>query len=240
MLERAELELLAKGAVEFGLDLSSRQLEQFSKFTDLLLEWNRKFNLTRITESHDIVVKHLLDSLSCFGAAQFPLDTRVVDVGSGAGFPGIPMEIARPDLNITLLDSTRKRLVFAGTVAKELGLSLRLVHARAEEAGQDIEHREYYRIAVARAVARLNELAEYCLPLVKVGGFLIAQKGPEALEESSEAQHSVKLLGGDVEKIVRLTLPGSDIVRNLVVVKKVSPTPAAYPRRSAQIQREPL
>jgi 16S rRNA (guanine527-N7)-methyltransferase len=206
-----------------------------------LLEWNSKFNLTRITDPTEIVIKHFLDSLSCLAAADFPLDAKVIDVGTGAGFPGIPIEIVRPDLNITLLDSTRKRLAFLESVAVELELGgILLAHGRAEDAGQDIERREFYDIAVARAVARMNALAEYMLPLVRLGGFAIAQKGPDIADELKEAEPGITLLGGEVEKVGRATLPYSDITRTIIVIRKVLNTPPAYPRKPAAIHKQPL
>ena len=241
MLERTGLETLMNGSRQLGIDLGPRQLQQFSTYARLLLEWNDRFNLTRITEPRQIVVKHFLDSLCCLTAAEFPPDAEVVDVGSGAGFPGVPIGIARPDLNIALLDSTRKRLAFLEVLVEELDLAgVSLLEGRAEEAGRDPARRAYYDVAVARAVARMNILAEYVLPLVRVGGFAVAQKGPDAGEELAEAAHAIELLGGTVEKVESVTLPSSDLRRTLVVIRKVSRTPAAYPRRPAAIQREPL
>ena len=241
MLDSRQLELLKQGAGEFGLELSDLQLQRFSVFASLLLEWNRKLNLTRITDPTEIVIKHFLDSLSCFAVADFPLDAKVIDVGTGAGFPGIPIEIARPDLNITLLDSTRKRLAFLESVAVELELGgVLLVHGRAEDAGQDIERREFYDVAVARAVARMNALAEYTLPLVRLGGFAIAQKGSEVADELKDAEPGITLLGGEVEKVARVTLPYSDITRSVIVIRKVLNTPHVYPRKPAAIEKQPL
>lgn len=241
MLEIAELELLREGALQLDIELDQAQLERFSLFTDLLLEWNERFNLTRITDHRDIVIKHYLDSLTCLAAIKFPLDARVVDVGTGAGFPGIPMEIARPDLNLGLLDSTRKRLAFLEAAAQELQLGgVSLLLGRAEDAGQDLERREYYDASVARAVAKMNVLAEYCLPLVRVGGFALIQKGPDVDEELREAGPAITLLGGELEGVANLTLPHSDAKRNLIIIRKILPTPSFYPRRPAVVQREPL
>jgi 16S rRNA (guanine527-N7)-methyltransferase len=241
MLEIAEMELLRDGALQLDTELDDAQLERFSLFTSLLLEWNERFNLTRITEPREIVIKHYLDSLTCLSAVKFPLDARVVDVGTGAGFPGIPMEIARPDLNLGLLDSTRKKLAFLEAAAQELQLAgVSLLLGRAEDAGQDVERREYFDAAVARAVARMNVLAEYCLPLVRIGGFALLQKGPDVDEELREAGPAITLLGGELESVFSLSLPHSDAKRNLIIIRKVLPTPSFYPRRPAMIQREPL
>lgn len=241
MHELDDMELLVDGAKQLGIDLTDRQLEQFSIYMSVLLEWNEKFNLTRITDPRDIVIKHFLDSLSCFSAYSFPLDARVIDVGSGAGFPGIPLEIVRPDLNITLLDSTRKRLAFLEEAATQLELAgISILEGRAEEAGRDRTHRAFYQVVMARAVARMNILMEYLLPLVRRGGVAIAQKGPDVREELAEAAHSISLLGGELESIVQVTLPHSGIHRNLVVVRKIAATTSPYPRRAAVIQKEPL
>ncbi|MDO8684692.1 MAG: 16S rRNA (guanine(527)-N(7))-methyltransferase RsmG, partial [Armatimonadota bacterium] len=220
MLERPDLELLTSGARQLGITLDDLQLHRFSIFTRLLLEWNRQFNLTRITTPREMVIKHYLDSLSCLTVAEFPLDAKVIDVGTGAGFPGIPIEIVRPDLNLTLLDSTRKRLFFLEAALLELGLSgVSLLHGRAEEAGHDPLRREFHDIAVSRAVARLNILAEYCLPLVRYNGIAILQKGPGVDEELEEAKPAIELLGGEIEKTARITLPESDIVRSIIVIR---------------------
>jgi 16S rRNA (guanine527-N7)-methyltransferase len=241
MLEIAELELLREGALQLDIELDQPQLERFSLFTDLLLEWNERFNLTRITDPREIVIKHYIDSLTCLTAINFPLDARVVDVGTGAGFPGIPMEIARPDLNLGLLDSTRKRLAFLEAAAQELQLGgVSLLLGRAEDAGQDVERREYYDASVARAVAKMNVLVEYCLPLVRVGGFALIQKGPDVDEELRAAGPAITLLGGELEGVANLTLPHSDAKRNLIIIRKILPTPSFYPRRPAVVQREPL
>ena len=241
MLEPAELELLRDGAMQLGVELDEAQLGKFSVFTSLLLEWNQKFNLTRITDTRDITLKHYLDSLTCLAAAKFPLDARVVDVGAGAGFPGIPIEIARPDLNVALLDATRKRIAFLEEVVERLALAgISLLLGRAEDAGHDALRREFYDISVARAVARMNVLVEYCLPLVRVGGFALLQKGPDVDEELSEARPAITLLGGEMESVVTLNLPHSDAIRKLVIIRKILTAPVAYPRRPAVIQREPL
>lgn len=241
MLEQSELQLLKRGARELGIDLNDDQLGLFSMFTEILLEWNSRFNLTRITEPREIVIKHHLDSLTCLAVAEFPMGAKVVDVGTGAGFPGIPLEIARPDLDVSLLESTRKRVAFLEVALQELELAgASLLLGRAEDAGQDPERRELYDIGVARAVARTNVLAEYCLPLVRVGGFVLLQKGPDVIEELKEAGPAITLLGGEVEKVFKLTLPFSDAVRNLVMIRKILATPMFYPRRPAVIQREPL
>jgi 16S rRNA (guanine527-N7)-methyltransferase len=244
-------ETLRRGALELGIELGDRQISQFSAYTALLLEWNKKFNLTRITDPVEITVKHYLDSLTCLAAAPFPEGALVADVGTGAGFPGVPLAIARPDLRLVLIEATRKKLSFLEalrqailsqppsilSLSKDGAPRVELVHARAEDAARLPEHRERYDVVVARAVARMPILVEYCLPLVKVGGTFIAMKGPDIESELAAAQPRISALGGEKPEVARLTLPGTDIHRSLVVVKKVKPTPARFPRRGARIGR---
>lgn len=239
--DESHLALLSDGAKQLGLDVTSDQMAKFAQFGEMLLEWNRRFNLTRITDPKDIVTKHFLDSLSCLAAARLPLDANIVDVGTGAGFPGIPVEIVRPDLNLALLDSTRKRLAFLEVVIEKLELGgVSLLLGRAEDAGHDPLRREFFDAALARAVARMNTLVEYCLPLVRSEGIAIIQKGPDVDDEIEEAKPAIELLGGEIERVFRLTLPHSDLVRHVIVVRKTLPTPEFYPRRPALIQKNPL
>ncbi len=225
------LELLASGALELDLELSSAQLEQFDEFARMLVEANRKHNLTRITDPHDIVTRHYLDSLTCLSAREIDRGSKVIDVGTGAGFPGIPMAIARNDLKLTLLDSLRKRLTFLEEAARELGLTnVEMVHARAEDAGRDRAHREVFDVAVTRALSRVKVIVELCLPLVKVGGCLIVQKSKDVEDELDEARAMMGQLGGRLAEVARLTIPHTDIKRCLVIVEKVKPTPEGFPR----------
>lgn len=234
-------EIPASGAAALGVTLNESQLDQFDAFTALLLEWNQKFNLTRITDPAEIAVKHYLDSLSALSVVEMPPDASVIDVGTGAGFPAIPLKIALPNLRMTMLDSTRKRLVFLETAVRELGLSdVKIVHARAEDAGRDKALRERFDFSVSRAVARLSLLAEFCIPFCRVGGKFIAYKGPGAGEEIAEAEKAVRTLGGEIESVREFDLPGSDLGRTLIVVKKSRPTPARYPRKPGVPEREPL
>jgi 16S rRNA (guanine527-N7)-methyltransferase len=207
----------------------------------LLLEWNRRFNLTAIEEPDAVIDKHFLDSLSCATVLDLTPVGRLVDVGTGAGFPGLVLKIAYPQLEVLLLDSVEKRLRFLDRVATTLHLSgVETVHARAEDAGRDPSRREQYDIAVARAVARLNTLAEYCLPLVRVGGWFLAQKGPDIGAELAEARFAFDQLGGGAAQTRTLTLPGTDIRRSLVLVPKVKRTPAQYPRLPGTPRKHPL
>ncbi|MEN6521456.1 MAG: 16S rRNA (guanine(527)-N(7))-methyltransferase RsmG [Armatimonadota bacterium] len=234
-------ERLVKGAFELGVKIDSEQSEKFAEYTELLLEWNQKFNLTSIVDPGEIGVKHYLDSLSCFRAARFRNGDEVADVGTGAGFPGVPIAIARPDVKVTLIEATNKKLTFLDEVRQQLNLSnIELMHSRAEEAGRIPEHREHYNIVTARAVADMRMLVEYCLPLVRVGGVFIAMKGPDVDSELDGARPGIGTLGGGHPEIIRLTLPGTDIQRSLIVIKKQKPTPEEFPRHGAKIVKKPL
>ncbi|MHB0998711.1 MAG: 16S rRNA (guanine(527)-N(7))-methyltransferase RsmG [Armatimonadota bacterium] len=234
-------ELLASGADEMGITLSDSQLDQFDVYTSMLLEWNQKFNLTRITDPQEIVIKHYLDSLSVLSFMDMTGKVSLIDIGTGAGFPGIPLKIVCPDMKVILLDSMRKRLSFLEAVSQELGLSdVATLHARAEDAAKDKVHRDKYDFAVSRAVARLNTLVELCLPFCRVGGRFISYKGPESGPEIEESAGAVRLLGGVKEKVGQLMLPHSDIQRTLIVIKKIRPAPSGYPRQAGLPEREPI
>lgn len=240
-------EILKKGALALGVELGDREINQFSAYTALLLEWNKKFNLTRITDPAEIAVKHYLDSLTCLAAARFPEGALVADVGTGAGFPGVPLAIARPDMRLVLIEATRKKLTFLEalrqailSLSKDGAPCIELVHARAEDVGRLPEHRERCDVVVARAVAEMRVLAEYCLPLVKVGGVFIAQKGPDVEHELARARPGISALGGADPEVVRLTLPGTDLRRSLVVIRKAKPTPGGFPRHGARITKKAL
>lgn len=231
-------DLLKTGASELGIDLTARQLNQFSAFLVLLQEWNTRMNLTAITEPSDIVVKHFLNALTLLAAEPIEKGARVIDVGTGAGVPGIPLAIARPDVSCTLMDSLQKRIGFLEHVVRELGLTnVTAVHARAEELGHDKAHREQYDVAVARSVARLPVLAEYCVPFVKVGGRCIAYKATNAQEDATAA---LGKLGAKIRATHAVTIPNSEITHALIVIHKTSPTPANYPRRPGTPKKKPL
>ena len=222
----------------FDLPLNEDIESKFKKYAEMLVETNKKFNLTAITEPDDIYIKHFADSISC--QEFINPGSRVIDVGTGAGFPGVVLKIARPDIKLTLLDSLNKRLTFLDTVLNDIGLDSELVHSRAEEGGKNKLYREKFDIAVSRAVARLNVLCEYCLPYVKVGGLFVAMKGPNADEELDGAENALKLLGGKVEKVHKFNLPCDEGERTIIVIKKVKPTPKQYPRISGKIKSQPL
>ena len=230
---------LVAAAKEIGVKVTAAQAESFQTYLELLLEWNDKINLTAITEPGEIVAKHFVDSLTLLSSCTIKQGAKIIDVGTGAGFPGIPLKIMRPDLNLTLLDSLNKRLNFLGEVCQTLNLKSERIHKRAEEAGLDKKMRENYDIVVARAVAPLNVLCEYCLPLVKMKGFFIAMKGPGAREELTAAENALELLGGSDVELASLTLPEAG-ERNLVVVQKKEFTPKGYPRHGGTISKHPL
>lgn len=237
-----DTERLMALSAEYGVTLSPEQAGMLDRYAQLLVEWNQKMNLTAITEPEDILIKHFVDSLTV--APLLPnTPFSLIDVGTGAGFPGIPLAIVRRDMALTLLDSLNKRLVFLEEVCRALNLQAKLVHARAEEAGQKPEHRQQYDMAVARAVASLPVLCEYCLPLVKVGGRLIAMKGPEVDSQNGEevqaGANAAHRLGAKLAELRNITLPNGD-QRRLVVFEKTHNTPGNFPRPTAKIRKQPL
>ena len=209
--------------------------EKFDLYMKLLLEWNEKINLTAITEPSEIMTKHFLDSLTCIQSGYIKDGASLVDVGTGAGFPGIPIKIERSDIKLTLMDSLNKRINFLKEVSSQLSLNTNCVHIRVEDAGNDLKYREKFDVAVSRAVANLSTLSEYCLPLVKVGGFMLAMKGKEIDEELANAKPLIKLLGGEVAEVQLHTIDGTDITHSIVVIKKVSSTIKKYPRNGKKV-----
>jgi 16S rRNA (guanine527-N7)-methyltransferase len=232
---------LATWASSFGLNLTDEQLAQFAVYEALLLEWNERIALTAIRAPRAIRIRHFLDSLSC-ATVTGPLDGQLlIDVGSGAGFPGLPLKILYPAVRLTLVDSVAKKTRFLELVVSELGLREVVVIAdRAEALGQEAAHREQYDWVVARAVAELRVLAEYLLPLARVGGFALAQKGDSARTESAAATQVAAILGGGEVTITPIYLPETDQAHNLVVIPKIRPTPAHYPRRPGIPAKRPL
>lgn len=233
--------MLSEVAAEYGISLSERQLGQFETYFHLLAEWNEKINLTAITEPEEVAVKHMIDSLSCYNQAVFLPGCSLIDVGTGAGFPGVPLKILRPDIKLTLLDSLNKRVAFLQELVQKLELTdVKCIHARAEEAGRNAGLRERFDIAASRAVARLNVLAELCLPFVKVGGCFIALKGAQYQEEAAEAQRAATMLGGQVSEVRAVRLPRLPDIRGIIYISKHKATPAAYPRRAGTPEKKPL
>lgn len=231
--------LLISDAERLGIALTDEQLSRFDTLSDLLVEQNKTMNLTAITDPDGIAVKHFADSISVLAAAEIPSGAKVLDVGTGAGFPGIPLLIMRPDIDLTMIDSTAKKLKYVENTVNELGLIATALHTRAEESGQSKEYREKFDFVFSRAVAALNVLCEYCLPFVKQNGLFIAMKGAKAQEEIDAAKSAIKTLGGKIiaEKTFFLADGGE---RTLVVIKKISQIPPKYPRPSAQIAKKPL
>lgn len=231
--------LLLADAEKLGISVSSEQLERFEKLAELLVEQNKTMNLTAITDPDGIAVKHFADSISVLSAVEFKNGAKVLDVGTGAGFPGIPLLIMRPDLDLTLLDSTAKKLRYVADTVDSLGLSANVLHSRAEEAAQKPEYRESFDIVCSRAVAALNILCEYCLPFVKKGGIFAAMKGAKAQEEIELAKNAIKTLGGEIIAQKSFTL-SDGAERTIIIIKKTSHNLPKYPRPSAQIAKKPL
>ena len=232
---------LRQAAESYGLPLTEEQLSRFERYYELLIEWNQKMNLTAITEPREVAVKHMIDSFSAWDDSLFSPEASLVDVGTGAGFPGIPLKILYPGLKLTLLDSLNKRIRYLQTVVEELGLTdVRCIHARAEEAARQKEYREQFDIAVSRAVARLPILAEYCLPFVKKGGIFAALKGMQYEQEAQEARKALWMLGGQLAAVHPVQLPGLEDKRAVIYVRKTGKTPAAYPRKAGTPEKNPL
>lgn len=228
---------LASGLPQLERKLTDAQLDTFCAFGSALVEKNQVMNLTAITEPEQVARLHFLDCIALLGAANF-YGKSVIDVGCGAGFPGVPLKIAEPSIDLTLLDSLKKRMDWLESTLPELGIEAQCVAARAEEYA--LVHREQYDIAVSRAVARLTMLAELCLPLVRVGGHFVAMKSADSDEELSQAARAIATLGGKVTRIWDYPVPGTDAVHRAVVITKVKATPKPYPRRFAKIKQQPL
>ncbi len=240
--------LLLRGARDLGLKLTPGQREQFSLYRELLLERREKVNLTGFRGGREIVIKHFLDSLTCCDLVASSLvpgqdwaEAKTIDLGSGAGFPGIPLKIVLPSLRLTLLDSRKKAAHFLKDLCRELALQdVEIIEGRAEDWGRDREFREKYDLVLSRALAALNVLVELSLPFLRVGGILLAQKGPAAGEEAGEARGALDLLGGRIESIRKVKLPLLNEIRNLVIIEKKKPTPGKYPRRAGIPRKRPL
>lgn len=224
-----------------GMSLTERQFAQFDRFYELLVEWNKVMNLTGITEYEEVNEKHFIDSLSIVKAVDIGKINTVIDIGTGAGFPGIPLKIAFPHLKITLLDSLNKRIKFLNTVIEELDLKdIHTIHGRAEDYARQSEYREQYDLGVSRAVANLATLSEYCIPYIRIGGIFVSYKSGEIDEEVTAAQTAIKILGGKQREVVKFQLPGSDIGRSFVKIEKVKPTGKKFPRKSGMPSKEPI
>lgn len=240
-LEKYDTSQFIQDLKELGVFLTDKQIEQFLIYYELLTEWNSFMNLTAITEYEDVLKKHFVDSVSLIQAVDVRKELTLIDVGTGAGFPGLALKIAYPELKVTLLDSLQKRIQFLDAVIEKLGLEgIETIHGRAEDFAKPQKLRESFDLCVSRAVANLSTLSEYCLPFVKVGGYFIPYKSEKIAQEKEEAEKALELLGGKFERQVEFMLPSSDIYRNLFVIKKVKETPKKFPRKAGLPAKEPI
>ena len=234
-------DLMLKSAEDVGLQFSKEQYEQFISYMKLLQEWNEKINLTAIVEDEEIIKKHFIDSMKAFKRDEFKKANTLIDVGTGAGFPGLPISVMNGQLSVTLLDSLNKRINFLNTVISELGLTnVTTIHSRAEDGARNKDLREKFDIATSRAVANMSVLSEFCLPYVKVGGNFIALKGPAVDQEIKESMNAIKLLGGEFINVCEVSIEGTELRHNLVVVKKIKECSKTYPRKAGLITKNPL
>lgn len=240
-LEKYDTSQFIQDLKELGVSLTDKQIEQFLIYYELLTEWNSFMNLTAITEYEDVLKKHFVDSVSLIQAVDVRKELTLIDVGTGAGFPGLALKIAYPELKVTLLDSLQKRIQFLDAVIEKLGLEgIETIHGRAEDFAKPQKLRESFDLCVSRAVANLSTLSEYCLPFVKVGGYFIPYKSEKIAQEKEEAEKALELLGGKFERQVEFMLPSSDIYRNLFVIKKVKETPKKFPRKAGLPAKDPI
>lgn len=242
-MEQLFVRKMTEGCKNFGISLSIKQLEQFYQYYELLIDRNKVMNLTAITELEDVIFKHFIDSLSLVKVRDNLINSKIslIDVGSGAGFPGIPLKIVFPNISVLLLDSLNKRVVFLNDVIKNLDLSgIKAVHGRAEEFGQNQEYREKFDLCVSRAVANISTLAEYCIPLIKVGAIFVAYKSEKIEDELNKGKNAINILGSKVELIEKFILPGTEAERDLVVIRKIKSTQKKYPRKSGLPGKEPI
>lgn len=234
-------DLMKEACVNEDIDFDEKKYNKFIIYKDLIKEWNKKINLTAIVEDEDIIKKHFIDCIKIYKFSPLKDSKKIIDIGTGAGFPGIPMKIINPDCEITLLDSLNKRIKFLDIVISKLNLNnISTIHGRAEDYARDFSHREKYDAVVSRAVANLTVLSEFCLPYTKVGGYFIAMKGPSVEKELKESKNAISILGGKVEDMIKVTIEGSDLGHNLIIVKKIKNTSNTYPRKPGTISKKPL
>lgn len=232
-------DILIKGLIEYGIDADKKVIEKFGIYSSLLKEWNEKMNLTAITDDDGISIRHFLDSLSPYYLIKDKENIKILDIGTGAGFPGVPLKIVKDDMKITLLDSLNKRIIFLGEVIKELNLKeTEAIHERAEVLGRDKNFREKYDFVFSRAVASLKVLSEYALPFVKEGGYFVSLKAFEIDEEINDAKQMIGNLGGKIEEIKEVEIPFSDVLRKIVIIKKICKTPREFPRSNKKIKEK--
>ena len=234
-------DLMKEAANEVGLELTEVQYEQFIKYMRLLQEWNEKINLTAITEDEEVVKKHFIDCIKAFKSDKIKNAKTIIDVGTGAGFPGLPIAIMNPNVEVTLLDSLNKRINFLNLVVRELGLkNVKTIHSRAEDGARKPELREKFDIATSRAVANMAVLSEFCMPYVKKGGYFVALKGPSIDEELENGSNAIKILGGELKDIIEISIEETDLKHNIVEVKKIKTCPKTYPRKAGTVNKKPL
>ena len=235
------MDSLKKALDELNISYTEKQIQQFASYMDGVLEWNEKVNLTAITEHEEFIAKHFVDSVLCADFDEFKNAKTVIDVGTGGGFPGVPLAIMAPDKKFVLMDSLNKRLKIIDELTAEAGImNTQTVHARAEELARNKNHREKYDVCVSRAVANLTTLSEYCLPFIKVGGYLLAYKGPDADQEIMDAAKAISILGGKLEKVEKSGLESFGLDHRILFIKKVKNTPAKYPSKAGTPSKEPL
>ena len=234
------MELLLNYAKDYGINLDEKAPERFKIYYNFLVEYNKHTNLTSITEEKDVIIKHFLDSIIVSKFLELTPGLRLIDVGTGAGFPGVPLKIANPEIDLTLLDILNKRIIFLNKLVEKLGLTSEIFHNRAEECGKNKKFREKFNIVTSRAVAKLTVLSEYCLPLLKVGGYFVSLKGSNVENEIEESKKSIEVLGGKIERVEKFDLPEGKGGRAIVIIKKISSTPGKYPRSNANISKFPI
>lgn len=240
-MEKYSTETFEKGLEQLRIFLNEKQIQQFIEYYEILVEWNKVMNLTAITDYEEVIAKHFLDSLALVKVCDLSGKKKVIDIGTGAGFPGIPLKIAFPELEIVLLDSLNKRIKFLNEVIEKLGLkNIRTIHGRAEDFAKQKEYRESFDLCVSRAVANLSTLSEYCLPYVKIEGNFIPYKSGKIDEEISHGEKAIKILGGKISQIDKFQLVDTDMERSFVVIKKEKNSPKKYPRKAGMPSKEPL
>lgn len=240
-MKKYSTETFEKGLEQLRIFLNEKQIQQFIEYYEILVEWNKVMNLTAITDYEEVIAKHFLDSLALVKVCDLSGKKKVIDIGTGAGFPGIPLKIAFPELEIVLLDSLNKRIKFLNEVIEKLGLkNIRTIHGRAEDFAKQKEYRESFDLCVSRAVANLSTLSEYCLPYVKIEGNFIPYKSGKIDEEISQGEKAIKILGGKISQIDKFQLVDTDMERSFVVIKKEKNSPKKYPRKAGMPSKEPL
>ncbi|WP_300379713.1 16S rRNA (guanine(527)-N(7))-methyltransferase RsmG [Clostridium sp.] len=234
-------QLMKEASLEVGLELTEVQYNQFMKYMRLLQEWNEKVNLTAITEDKEVVKKHFIDCIKAFKSEAIKSAKTIIDVGTGAGFPGIPIAIMNPNVKVTLLDSLNKRINFLNLVVRELGLkNIVTIHSRAEDGANNKELREAFDVATSRAVANMSVLSEFCIPYVKINGYFVALKGPAIEEELKDGQKAIEVLGGELKNKIEYDIEESDLNHNIVEIRKVRKCPKIYPRKAGTVNKNPI